>query len=417
MLKNSLWNFLGFLIPILISIPSIGYLSRELGVESFGIYILTSMVFGYANIFDFGILRTVVREVALFKNNQFELSNVFSNLLIIIIIISIFIALVIFLNSAQIATFIGVSYEDKKNTILALNIISMIIPIFFINQYLISYLEGLERFKEISLIKIFSGIVISTIPLIFIIVLDVNIKNVILGLFFSRIIVLLFSICILTKYRPKQLNFKLNKNTIKRTFNFGKWISISNIISPVMVYLDKVVITKLIGIEGSAFYLVASEAISRLSIFPFCISSVIFPRLCGSTSVYERRKNIIMATIIIIVPVISLSLILMLYSNFLITAWLGKNFSDVTAEIFNILLVGFIFNAYAQIPYANIQSLGYSKITSWIHLAELVPYLVGFYFLTDFYGLKGAAYVWTARVIIDSLVLHYVSKNLLKSQI
>ncbi|MBN0009079.1 oligosaccharide flippase family protein, partial [Pseudomonas aeruginosa] len=70
--RNTFWNFLGVLIPSLAALPAIGYLARVLGVENFGLLTLSFAIIGYASIFDLGLSRAVIREVALSSDKGSE---------------------------------------------------------------------------------------------------------------------------------------------------------------------------------------------------------------------------------------------------------------------------------------------------------------------------------------------------------
>ena len=71
-LRNTAWNFAGYILPTIITIPALGYLSRVLGFELFGIFTLSLALFGYASIFDAGLTRAVIREVSYYRNNFHE---------------------------------------------------------------------------------------------------------------------------------------------------------------------------------------------------------------------------------------------------------------------------------------------------------------------------------------------------------
>ncbi len=61
MIKNSTWNILGVVIPSAIALPTMGVLSRLLGVEQFGLFTLAFAIVGYATLFDAGLSRAVIR--------------------------------------------------------------------------------------------------------------------------------------------------------------------------------------------------------------------------------------------------------------------------------------------------------------------------------------------------------------------
>ena len=73
--KNSFFNIAGYIIPGILSIPILGYMARELGIEEFGLFTIILALVGYASIFDVGITRSVIREIAIFKNNEKDSSK------------------------------------------------------------------------------------------------------------------------------------------------------------------------------------------------------------------------------------------------------------------------------------------------------------------------------------------------------
>ncbi|THD49404.1 flippase, partial [Enterobacteriaceae bacterium ML5] len=88
LIKNSIWNLSGYIIPTVIAIPALGYLARALGPELFGIYTLAIAIVGYAGIFDVGLTRAIVREIALFRNDKEERNKIISTSTIFILVFS-----------------------------------------------------------------------------------------------------------------------------------------------------------------------------------------------------------------------------------------------------------------------------------------------------------------------------------------
>nr|WP_308437819.1 oligosaccharide flippase family protein [Acinetobacter seifertii] len=77
LIRNSVYNIAGFAIPTLIAIPTLGILARQLGVEKFGLFTLAFAIVGYASIFDGGITRAVIREIAIFRDKKEEQKKLF----------------------------------------------------------------------------------------------------------------------------------------------------------------------------------------------------------------------------------------------------------------------------------------------------------------------------------------------------
>src|SRR5437879_4906172 len=62
--KNSIFNLLGQILPMLVGIFTIPYIMRGLGTNGYGILSIAFMVLGYFGIFDLGLSRATVKFVA-----------------------------------------------------------------------------------------------------------------------------------------------------------------------------------------------------------------------------------------------------------------------------------------------------------------------------------------------------------------
>ncbi|MDO9172303.1 MAG: polysaccharide biosynthesis C-terminal domain-containing protein, partial [bacterium] len=116
-------------------------------------------------------------------------------------------------------------------------------------------------------------------------------------------------------------------------------------------------------------------------------------------------RGLLIACTLVAVPVF-------IFAEWILTAWLGAPYGDESANILRILLVGFVFNAVAQVPYSRIQAHGKSRVTALVHLVELFPYLALMMLLIGKYGLIGAAAAWTVRVCADFFALQFLSRRL-----
>ena len=58
-LKNSLWNFAGLIVPLLFLIVSTPVIIENIGNETFALLTFVWLAFGYVSVFDLGVSRTV----------------------------------------------------------------------------------------------------------------------------------------------------------------------------------------------------------------------------------------------------------------------------------------------------------------------------------------------------------------------
>jgi O-antigen/teichoic acid export membrane protein len=85
--------------------------------------------------------------------------------------------------------------------------------------------------------------------------------------------------------------------------------------------------------------------------------------------------------------------------------WVGRSFAEHAAPIGIVLLVGIWVNGLAFIPYGHLQASGRPDIAAKFHAIELVPFLGLLWLGVHYFGLIGAAYAWTLRVVLDAALL------------
>jgi len=98
------------------------------------------------------------------------------------------------------------------------------------------------------------------------------------------------------------------------------------------------------------------------------------------------------------------SILLALVAQPFLSLWAGSTYGRYSTGPFFVILVGLWFSAFSYVPYLYLISSGRTKTIAYIRLAELVPYIVAAAVLTAKFGAMGAAAVWSARVVVDSLV-------------
>jgi O-antigen/teichoic acid export membrane protein len=403
LIKNSSYNIVGFAIPTLVAIPCLGVLSRWLTVEEFGIFILSFSLLGYASIFDGGLSRAVTREIAIFKDNKAEQIEILANANFLIIIFSLVASILLYFFSSSIANFLNTSPQYLENVIISLKLLSIAVPFYLLNLIWIGYLEGVENFLIVNFQKTIGNTLIVLFPLIFCFY-EKGLVFAVFGILIGRIFSLIITFYICNKIII-QSKCKLNKYVAIRLFKFGGWITVSNIVSPIMVYVDKFIVSNVLGANKVALYSAPAEGVNRLVNVPIALSKALFPKISNAKTLDEQKKLERISYIIIGAFCFPLVVFVLVFAREIMTIWMGSSYGVATENILRILIVGFFFNALAQVPYTILQSKGFSKYTAFIHLIEILPYLLGVYYATKFYGIIGAAIIWSVRVVVDLFLL------------
>lgn len=194
-------------------------------------------------------------------------------------------------------------------------------------------------------------------------------------------------------------------------------MTVTNIVGPLMAYLDRFMIGALMSVVYVAYYATPYEIASNLGLIPGALAGVLFPAFAASFMQDGNRTALLFSrgvkyTFLSLFP---LSLLIVSFSHEIIEFWLGGEFAQNSTRVLQWLVIGRFINGLAQIPFALIQSAGRPDLTAKLHFIELPFYLLIVWWAIGAYGIEGAAVVWVARVAVDALFLFAMAQRFLPS--
>lgn len=412
LVKNSGWNLLGQILPLISALICIPLLINLIGNERFGFLAIAWMVIGYFSLFDFGLGRAITYAVSKKnsegKNSDTIIITAFKFLFIIAMIVTLGFY---FIAELLVTDVLKVSDELKPEAVSALQVLSLGLPFVILTIGIRGVLEANQAFKKISLVSIPSGLLLYVAPTI-----SAYFTNSLVVVFFSLVFVRLFqfSLFLYIFNNTNKVNWSEKFSRIELTLllRFGSWMTVTNIISPIMVNLDRFFIGAKLSVATVTYYVVPFDMITKASIIPSSISGVLFPEFAkyiGSGRTYDARKllkkGMLSLGVIYVLPL----LIVCVFASEILSYWISTDFSVKSTPILQILCLGVFINGLAYLPFAYIQGAGRSDITAKIHFFELLLYVPLLYFFIAEFGLIGAAITWCLRVLLDLLLLVYFS--------
>jgi O-antigen/teichoic acid export membrane protein len=174
-----------------------------------------------------------------------------------------------------------------------------------------------------------------------------------------------------------------------------------------MVYLDRFAISGLISIAAVSFYATPYEIITKLWIIPSAIVTVLFPAFAEN---HKRNPDgtltlLIVGTKYIALILFPLVLLVATFANELLSLWLGHEFASKSTSVLQWLSIGVYLNCIAMMFFTYIQAIGRPDLSAKLHIIELPFYLLLLWWAIQYFGMLGAAIVWTIRVTLDGSVL------------
>lgn len=418
MLRNVSWGLAGMGLPLLLGAVAIPFLLRNLGVESMGILTLVWALIGYFSLFDFGLGRALTQQisVSLAGDNSQDVPALAKSGLLFTLATGVAGGLLLAALAQPLGfKWLGISPTLQQSAAWSLLIAALGIPMTTASTGLRGILEAYGDFRTVNLLRMMLGTANFGLPVLCVLLVGPSLSWIIASLIGARFVVLIGHLVCVDRRLPRGWRaMPVSQIQLRRLSSFGAWLTVSNVVSPLMVNADRFVISMVLGAEMVAYYTLPSEMLMRLLILPSALMAVLFPQL-ASMLVSDRLKAVSLYrqclgwTALVMTPV---CLATALLSHWGLSLWLGADFADQSWKIVVCLAIGVWVNSLAFVPFAAIQAAGQAKVTAKIHLAELLVYVPLLFWALSTFGLIGAALVWVARVCVDMMAMFWAAARL-----
>lgn len=416
--RNTVWNLLGTLLPMAVAVVSIPPLVRALGLDRFGLLSLAWIVIGYFSLFDVGIGRALTKLVAekLGANEEHSVPPLAWTSLLLLFGLGVLGGLATFAVSGRLVHgMLKIPATLQPEALSSFYLLALSIPTVTVTSGLRGILEAQQRFRLLNLIRIPMSIFSFAGPLLSL-PFSHSLVPVTSILVVGRIIGLLAHLFACFHTMPLlRHRFGLQRSIIWPLIKLGGWMNLSNLLAPIMVYLDRFLIGSLISVSAVAYYTPPFEIVTRFAVIPGAVTGVLFPAFATSLALDPERTKVLLGRGVkyIFLAVFPIVLLTATFAPETLHLWLGAAFAQNGSSVLRWLAAGIFVNCLAQLPYALLQSAGRPDIPAKLQLVELPVYVIGLVLLVRAFGVSGAAIAWALRLIVEALLLFLLAHKLL----
>jgi O-antigen/teichoic acid export membrane protein len=415
---NILWNLFGNCFPVIVAVVCLPMLKRGLGTERLGIMSLAWVLIGYFSLFDLGLSRALTKLVAerIAQQRQSEVASLVWTSLSLMTAVGILGALLTFVLAPYLVErLLRVPASLSHEALGSFYWLGAAVPVVVLTAGLRGVLEAVQHFRLATAIRVPMGI-FSYVGPAALLPFTHSLIPIIAVLAIGRVLACVahFWACfhVLPGLRG---DFGFHAPSVKPLFLFGGWMTVSNVLGPLMVTFDRFLIGSIISIAAVAYYSIPYEVVTKLWLISSALIGVLFPAFSATNAVDRARlvflfKCGVKYIFIILLP---LALALVIFAPEGLALWLGNDFARNSTSIARLLAVAVLVNSLAQVPFTHLQSIGRPDLTAKFHLLELPFYVVTLFFLARHWGITGVAIAWLLRVIIDTFLLFWFSFRML----
>src|SRR5205809_238426 len=380
--RNTLLNIVGQALPLLVGVATIPVIIRNLGEERFGLLGLIWAILGYFGVLDLGLGRATTKFVAeyLARGDTVRLPQVatlsVASQTALGAVGGVALAL---LTPLVVDRLLGVPTVLRGEARGALLVVSLSVPFVVLSLSLRAILEASQRFDLVTLIRTPTSAAVFLIPAVAA-RFGARLPAIVVLLLLVRISACWVTAALIPRAIPGfRWTLVPRWQTLRPLLGYGGWVSVSNVVSPLLVYLERFLLASLAGVTAVAYYTAPSEAITRLLIVPAGLAGALFPALSASgagTGPVSFDRLLGRPLRFLLLTLAPLVMVLIVCAGPLMTLWLGPSVAAQSATPFAILAAGVLVNGLAHLPYAYLLGRGRPDLPAKFHLLELPVYVV-----------------------------------------
>lgn len=402
--RNSLLSVASLALPLLVGLFSVPPIIAALGIERFGALTLAWAIIGYAGVFDLGIGRALTRRVAELGARPARVAAIARLGLVLLLGLGMALGVAVLLAAPLFDhRRLGLAEVEYAN---AMRLLAASVPLVILGGGLRGVLEGQHRFAVVSLVRLGFGLVTFLAPLL---VLEQAPRlDAILAIMLGTRLIgsLVMAWACRRQLEGGRLGASRRAVEARRMLRFGGWVTVSNLASALMLYLDRFFLASGAQASTLAFYTTPYEFVTKLFIVPSALGSVLFPSIASRARQGDTAPSLLAmgcgAVLLSVVPVVA---VLILFAETVLGVWIDPAFARTAAPVLVILSAGVLLNCLAQLFQTALLGHGWARWMAALHLVECLFYVPALYLAVQRAGIEGAAWVWTLRVASDALAM------------
>jgi O-antigen/teichoic acid export membrane protein len=412
-----LWTFFGQGVPLAVALFTIPVLVAGYGTDRFGVLALVWAAVGYFTLFDLGMGRALTQWVAgrVDRHASEDTGATIWTALALMGLLGVLGGGVLAaLTPWLVETVLSMPQELVGEARTSFLLMAVLVPLLTFDQALRGILEAHLKFAIVNAVRIPFGTLTQLGPLLLLLFSNSLVPAVVV-IVLSRVAEGLIYLRYCLRLQPElRGRIRIHLRSVLPLVRFGGWITVSNVIGPLMVYFDRFLIGSLLSVAATAHYAAPYDLVTRLWIVPGAFCAVLFPVFAASarsdpSRVVRLYVGGLKYTFVSLFPLIFLVVV---FAPDLLTLWIGAEFARASAGVLQILALGVLVNSLAHIAFALVQGLGRADVTAKFHLLEAPFYLALLWWGIAAYGIEGAAVAWTIRVTVDAALLAIASTRL-----
>jgi O-antigen/teichoic acid export membrane protein len=415
--RNAAYNVAGQVLPLVVMLGAFPLLLRGLGTARFGIFSLLWAIMSAAAVVNLGLPRATTKFVAelLQSNSPGEVGRYVSTAVTLSSLLGVLLGAAVYASRGLILSRLRIPATLVPEARRAMLLVSIGVSITILLHAFRGVLEAYQRFGMINSVRVGS----ETFAFAAMGLLARSGKGLpaIIGslVLFRTLAALVYTgVCVRLVPQLRFVRGAADLTISRRLLNYGLWISVSDLIGPLLAYSDRFLLSAVLSVSAVAYLSIPQEVVARVWILPISAVGAVFPVFSQLSEDRSGDRDLLYVQVVKAVALLTGPpvIVLLFCGKSLLALWLGKSLSDHSAAALRILLAGVFVAVPAPVTASLLRGIGQPRIVALLQAVEAPFYIIGLWFMVRWNGVEGAALAWSARWALHAGLLLWAACSL-----
>ncbi|WP_226818380.1 oligosaccharide flippase family protein [Acidithiobacillus montserratensis] len=411
--RNSLYNLMGNLAPVVISFVTVPLFLHKIGVDEYGVLAIVWLFLGYFGVFDFGIGMASANQFAKLEDHGQMVSVFWSGIWTNLILGIVGAAVLLLLGDFLFEYLFKMSSVMHASVVSALPWLALAVPVITVNGICVGVLDGRQLFLKMNALAFTGSFFLQLLPLLTAYLHGPDLTwiiaiTVLSRLFFGAIPMGIAAFYTLGKPRPEWPQWYW----IKKMLGYGGWTTLSNMVVPLTGAMDKFLLGSLVGPAAVTFFAIPERLARQGAVVPGAVTRALFPMLAAGNEKDARDASSQSLDLLLLIQTPMICGLILVLQPFL-GIWVGWSVADKAGSVGLIIAATIWLVGLNYIPSMLLQARGRPDIAAKLRVLELLPYLLVLWLSIHYLGLIGGGIGLLFVTILDMLLLFWGAKLVL----
>jgi len=404
---NTLYNLMGSLLPIVVSLVTVPLYLRLIGVDGYGVLAIVWLFLGYFGVFDLGLGMASANQFSKLSNHK-EMASVFwtgvwTNLVLGIIGAGV----LFFLGDYLFEHLFKMSNEMHASVVGALPWLALAVPVITVSGILSGVIDGRQKFLMLNALGVASTFFLQVLPLLTAYLHGPNLTWIIAVTVLSRLLfgalpMGVVAIRILGAAKPELPQW----HWVKKLLGYGGWTTISSMVVPITGAMDKFMLGSMVGPAAVTFFALPERLARQGAIVPGAVTRALFPKLSAGNEYDAREITLHSLDLLLLIQTPLICALILVLQPFL-GIWVGWSVAEKAGPVGLIIAATIWIVGLNYFPSMLLQARGRPDIAAKLRILELLPYFLVLWTAIHYLGLIGGGIGLLFVSVLDMIFLFF----------